>query len=366
MAKLPECVVTFAQNDENLKTYEKMRDYYNHYCFATMNKTVGDFDASVTLSEKEDKMNKALISEVERVGGVSKVEGISFEAWSTNPTVKWATFAVVNAMIDAIIPDTVIRDLGLFCEMKQVGYGEVAEFELAPNGLFAVTEAGNAIRRSFNKKQFNVSKTLQAINHQVTVEVALYKVLAGKESLAKFVNKAILSIERQMSFDAYDALNNLVTNGSFPASLKKAGYTVPDLIELCQKVEAYNNGARVAILGTKKALYNVLPNTAVGYHINTDVDNIKIRLIKDFLEYDIVELSQVATGSNYGLKLHDDKLYVMAMNGDKLIKMVIEGSTITNIDQASDNADLTQHATLNKRWGVGVITNSAMGCMTLS
>ena len=366
MAKLPQNIITFAKgNDDVVKVYEQMKDYYFHFMSATEGKKIGDYDASVSLSEKEDKMHKAFLSEIVRLSGCDKPEAMSFEAWSTNPTVKWATFAVVSMMIDAIIPDTIIRSTGIYTDITPVPFGATLDIDIEPNGLYTVSESANANRTSFNKKEFNTTVSLGAVNHQITVETAMYKVLSGVESLAKFVKKAVMSIERQMTCDAYDALANLVNDASFPASLKKSGYTVEDLITLCQTVEAYNNGSKVTIVGTKKALYNVLPSSADGYRIVTDSKSMGISLIRDFFDWDILELPQVATGNNYGLKLDDSKIYVLSTGSQKIIRGVIEGETLANTDNFYDNADLTQHATLNKRWGFSAVTNATMGVMTV-
>ncbi len=364
---LPMNIVKFANGDANiLKTYDRMKDYYFHYMSANMNKKLGDFDASVSLAKKEEEMHKALLAEISRVSGVQRAEGVSLEAWSMNPVVKWATFAVVGMMIDAIIPDSIVKNIGLYTDMRTVGFGETLEIDIAPNSLFTISDASNAQRKGFNKKDFKKTVTLSAVNHHITVETALYKVLAGKESLAEFMRKAAYSMERAMTADAYDALNALVDNGSFPAALTVSGYDTQDLLELCETVRAYNNGAKPAIIGTTVALYNVLPDAAKGYRINTDSENMGIQIIRNFFDYDIIVLPQVATGSNYGLKMKNDRLYVMSTGVDKILKGVLEGQTLSNADNFYDNADLTQHATLNKRWGFASVTNATMGVLKFS
>lgn len=105
-----------------------------------MGKKIGGYDASVSLAEKEAKMNEALLSEVERISGMKRPEGVTIEAWSANPSVKWAVPTVANIMIDAIIPETIIRSFGLYTDIKYVGYGEVAQFDVEPNALFTVSE----------------------------------------------------------------------------------------------------------------------------------------------------------------------------------------------------------------------------------
>ena len=363
-----ESIVTFAGgNEKALDTYKGMRDYYFHYMSAVEGKKgYGDYDSSVSLDEKEQKMHNALLAEVERVGGCPRGD-MSFEAWSMSPQVKWATFAVVNAMIDAVLPDTIIKSIGIYTEMYTVGFGETLELEVQPNSLFAVSKSANAQRTGFNKKQFAINTTLQAVNHQITVQTQLYKVLSGKENLARFVRKAVLSVETAMHKEAYQTLSALVANGSFPAALQLGGYTADDAITLAQTVEAYNNGAKVAFLGTKKAIYQMLPDASKGYRMITDATNPQINIVRGIFDWDIIEIPQVATGDDktYGLALDDHKVYVMSLGAEKPIKGVLEGATLTNSNDFYDTADLSSNATMNKRWGFFAASNTVMGVITV-
>lgn len=364
MTKLPINVVQFA--GEHTDIYEGMRDYYFHYMSEVAKKDLGAYDKTVSLPAKEEKMNKALLSETNRIAGTAMPEGMSFQAWSTNPQVKWATFQTAGMMIDAIIPDTIIKSIGVYTDIKYVGFGETATFDIQPNSLFTVSQGANAQRTTFRQKQFKTSKTLVPVNHTVTVEVALYKVLSGQESLAEFVRKAVISIETAMTKDAYSALTALVDNANFPAALEASGYTQATLLNLCEKVTAYNHGNKATIIGTTTALSNVLPSQANGYRIVTPSENMGIQLIRNFFDYDILVLPQIASGSNYGLALADNKIYVMSTSSDKIIKGAIEGQTISNSNDFYDNADLTSNATMNKRWIFEAVSNSTMACVTLS
>lgn len=363
---LMENITKFANGDQNaIDTYNGMRDYYFHYMSAVEGKQgYGDYDTSVSLDAKEEKMHKALLSEVERVSGCPR-GNMGFEAWSMSPQVKWATFAVVGAMIDAVLPDTIIKSIGIYTDIHTVGFGETLEFEVQPNSLFTVSQSSNSQRKGFNKKQFAINETLQAVNHQITVQTALYKVLSGKENLARFVRKAVVSVETAMNLDAYNTLKNLIANASFPAALKVSGYSADDAITLAQTVEAYNNGAKVSFIGTKKAIYQMLPDASKGYRMITDASNPQINIVRGVFDWDIVELPQVATGNAYGLALDDDKVYVMSTGAEKIIKGIIEGETLTNADNYYDTADLTSSATMNKRWAFGATSNTIMGVITV-
>lgn len=309
-------------------------------------------------------MNEALLSEVERISGMKRPEGVTIEAWSANPSVKWAVPTVANIMIDAIIPETIIRSFGLYTDIKYVGYGEVAQFDVEPNALFTVSEAGNAQRTTFKQKQFRGSKNVIPVNHDVTVYVSLYRVLCGQESLAEFVRKAVISVETLMTVDAYSALNALVAGASYPAALVKTGFTKDNALKLAQTVEAYNN-AKPVFVGTALALSEMLPDSAEGYRINADANDMRIQLMKNYYGYDLMVLPQVATGKNFGLALSDEKIYVMSPSVDKVLKMAIEGNSMLNSNDYFDTANLNSNATLNKRWGVEAVSAAVMGVINL-
>jgi len=356
-------VIKFANGHEDV--YEGFRDYYFHFMSEVEGKKYGDFDREYTLAEKDKKMHEALLSEIERVSG-SKRGDMTIEMWAMNPQVRFAFDVVVANMIDAILPETIVKSIGLYTEVKNVGYGENAHFTIEPNSIYTVSESAEAKRRSFNKKEYAIDATISAVNHQITVSVELYKVLSGVESLARFVRKAVISMETQMSVDAYRALQTVIADGNFPAQLKIAGYDVDKLIGLCQTVQAYNEGAKPVIVGTKRAIYQMLPDASKGYRLITDAENPKINIVRGFFDWDIVELDQVATGKNYGLVLDDKKLYVLSTGADKLIKGVIEGGATSYTDRPLDNADLSQRTTLNKRYAFECVSNAVMGVVTLN
>ncbi len=70
-------------------------------------------------------------------------------------------------------------------------------------------------------------------------------------------------------------------------------------------------------------------------------------------------IPQVADWSSpFKLLLDDTRLYVVSPSANKIIKLVLEGSTMSNVDAPFANANLTQAATLFKSWGAAVATNA--------
>jgi len=274
---------------------------------------------------------------------------------------------VVNQIIDMILPDSLIDSVGMYTDVKSIDWGDSAAFEIKPRDLFVVSKAGKGMRTAEVHKQFEGTVTLIPVLRELSVQVSLYKVLAGKESLGDFVAKVVRSLESEMARDVYTTFNTAMTNLSTTGStkLKYAGYNQSDLITLCQKVSAFNGGQKAVVIGTPVALLSVLPNDA-NYRYTLESDYVKIGYINTMASYDIMALPQVADWvTPFSLLLDDTRLYVVSPSSNKLVKLVIEGTTVSNVNTPFQNANLTQNATLYKSWVAGVATNSIAGLMTL-
>ena len=238
MYKIPSNVKTFAAGNEDL--YVKFLDYWNHSrsingdkaaSFQTV-KFVDGKEVPITFSEKEEEMNKALKAEIMRYAGISNMGDFPVETWANHPTLKWAAFAIVSALIDMVLPDALIQSTGLYADVRAVGFGDSASFEIKPRDLFMVSKHGKAQRYAQQQKQFNGQVTLLPEMREISVEVSLYKVLAGKESLADFTAKAVKSIEVDMARDVYTTFNTAmgVLDNAGDDALRIAGYTQSNLI----------------------------------------------------------------------------------------------------------------------------------------
>ena len=268
MIKFPSSVLSFAAN--NKIPYEMFANYWNRYVHMNGGKEreYQKLDAKgqpLSFTAMEDQMNEALKAEVARISGVSFDSSISAEQWALNPMVGWATFAVVSAMIDMVLPDALIDSIGLYSDIVNISWADSAAFTIKPRDLFVVSKSSRGQKSTEVHKQFDTTVTVVPEPHQITVQVALYKVLAGKESLAEFTAKAIKSIEAQMAADTYNvfatAMGNLSLVGAATYSyMKVAGYTQDSLVQLAQRVQAWNGGAKPVLAGTLRALAYLLPD----------------------------------------------------------------------------------------------------------
>ena len=369
--RIPNNILMFAGQD-NLAVYEMFGDYWNHY--RSMNGKEGleyqthDGEGnSISFSEKEELMNAALRREIVRKAGIVGFDEFPLEQWSTHPTLTWATFAVVSALIDMIIPDTIIDTIGMYTEVRTIGWGDSAAFDIKPRDLFVVGKAGRAQRSSEVHKQFDGQMTVVPEMRQITVQVSMYKVLSGLESLAEFVTKMVRSLETQITVDTYNVFNTAMEAlpSTATTGLQVSGYTQASLVRLAQQVTAWNGGAKAIVCGTQLALVNVLPDDA-NYRYFLESDFAKIGYVRTAFGLDVLALPQVADRTTpFGTVLDNSNLYILSPSSQKLVKLVFEGSTLSNTTGTFANANLTQNATIWKSYGAAIATNAVAGIITL-
>lgn len=367
-AKLPNEVLKFAKTDDSKKLYFQAMDYYNHYLHDVMGNEKVQFSKNdgagnpISLADKEARLNHALLSEVAKF---SQVPEESLRAnpmvYSNMPSVVYATFAIVSTTVDAILPQSIIESTGAYTEVRTIGYDDTAVFNIRPRDLFAVSLHGHKQRQGELHKQYSSQVVLNPENHEISVYVDMYRVLCGEESLGEFMVKVARSIETEIAYDAFTALETAVE--AIPTTpqnlaLRATGYSQETLIELGNRVQAWNFGRRPIILGTKLALSHVLPDDA-NYRYLLDSDYVRIGYMRTAFGFDLMELPQVADWSTpYNTLLNDNRLYIIAPSSDKIVKLVFGGDTITTTSGVFDYANLVQTGTMMKAWKVGVATNS--------
>jgi hypothetical protein len=363
--KLQNHIITFANGDTEL--FDLFSDYWNHYCAENKIGKKRFYDEHASLDEKDAVLNKMLREKIIERSGVGYANSDNVAEWFTHPLIRHETFAVVGALIDSVLPQTIIDSIGMFTEVRTGGFGDSFTFDIEPRDLFVVSRGGRAQRVGQNHRQFRGQEAIIPENHIMTVSVYLYKVLSGQESLASLIVKAVRSIETQMALDAYNAFKTAMdaTDTTADTGLQVSGYSQDELVGLAQRVGAWNNSQPV-IVGTQRALQTVLPDDA-NYRYSLGDDYMTVGFVRVAFGYDVMVMPQVADYSTeFGLAIDDDRIWILSPASDKIIKLCLEGSMLSYSDGAFDNANLTQGATMQKAWGVGVATNALGGLITLS
>lgn len=347
-------VKAFAESSPEL--YTMFKDYFEH---TQANKGIqGKVFSAKSISDKETAINKAFCAELEK--RVPR-QGLDDAHYAQNAMVKSFADAIVDTLIDMILPETLLQSVGLIADIRFVEWGDSANFELENNALFNVSQAGYRQKNAIFQKLENTTATIAPIAHEVSVILSLFEVLTGRQSIAKYIMKATKSIESQMLYEAYTAFTTAVTAGSVPSALKITNYAEKDAISLAEKVTAWNQGKKAVYVGTPVALKSLLPSNS-NYRYTLNDEFVKLGYIPQFNTYDVVPMEQIAdyASTTYGLKLDDTKIFVVSPASDKVVKIVV-GGTLSNTSGTFENANLAQTGSIMKAYSVATITNSIAG-----
>jgi hypothetical protein len=374
MAKMTNAILQFSESSEDMKNmFIAFEDLWHHYRSNLDSRDryakKFEYDSTKSLPEKEDKLNKLMIKNIVARSGVNYAREDNLGEWFLEPRIRFQTFALVGSLIDMILPETVIDSIGLYTSVENIGWGDSASFEIKPSDLFTVSKSGKNQRHAEVKKQYNGLVTVIPEMREITVAVNLYKVLAGKESLAEFTMKAVKSLETRVTLDAYTlfaatmaAINSTTTTGLQVTT----GYTQAALVRICQQVEAWNFGAKPVIVGTQLALSSVLPDDANYRYFLDNSEYATLGYVRTAFGYDTMVMPQVADfTTQFALSISNSYLWVISPATQKLLKLVFEGNTISFTDDSFDNSNTTIKSTLKKAYGLGLATNAVAGVIDL-
>lgn len=366
MVKLSNAVLNFtADSAERRAGYESFTEYYETY---KAGKTVND--AGVSFAEMNKTMLQLFTDEIERLSGKKLTEYTDAVQYFSFPDVRQATFTVVGMLTDLIIPDALVKHLGMISEIRNGGWGETLKIELQPRDLFVVSKNGRNRRKADITRYYRGETTIVPEPRSITVGISLYDVLTGKYSLAEMVARAAQSLEVAVARDIYfafsAAMEALPTTGT--NALAVNGWSTEGFVKLVAKIEAWNGGAKAIAIGTKLSLSKVLPeSTNARILIGNDQALVTVGYLREYFGTTLMELNQIADyTTEYAVLFPDNRIYVICPGIDKPVKVFFEGSTTANNEDSYSNANLLQTGTLHKSWGVGIATSALAGMIKLS
>jgi len=299
-------------------------------------------------SKNKDMMQTAFMAEVENKANVAR-EGMDFNAWANHPSVKWASMAIVDKSVRAIIPTVVLSALDVFAGITTAERGDVVKFEASPRGYYVNSLGGRGERESLRQRKFAAEKMVAPTEHIVTVHHKMYNVLAGKDNIADFMGWVIATVRSDMYADAIAALNTgleAIPTGTMHIS---GVFDVKQLLTAAEQIKYLNGGVTPVIAGSSVALVDVVPDSVSGYRLNVDGEgNGKIGALKEIMGCPILPLDN-AVGKDGKLILPGDRLYIVSPSQDKLVKGVYV-TTLTNQNDYFANADLTSDYTIRLEW----------------
>lgn len=240
-------------------------------------------------------------------------------------------------------------------DYRNVAQGDKNLFIVKDANLFVVSEIAQGtqgIRRQrlTGEEAVSIPTSVKAVR----IYEELNRVLSGRVDFNEMIDKVAESFRQQLMNDIYSVWDGVTSDQLggvtyFPAA---GSYSEEDLLDLIEHVEAAAGGKRATIIGTKKALRNLIESVQG----NTARDEMHLNgFYGYFFGTPCVAVPQRHKIGTTQFVLDDNCLTILA-GDEKPIKVVREGNPIMLLGDPTQNADFTQEYFYAEQFGVGVVT----------
>lgn len=275
--------------------------------------------------------------------------------------------AVIAQVINATLPMTMSsRFADTFMELHHVGWGDTARFIVDSNELYQVNELAEGIHRGALQPIYNNEVVVNPQPVEIAVSIDWYLLASRKFDIGVWAAKIARSFENYVLAKSIAALLG-ATNG-LGVGYTANGVDTKSFGTLVQRVSAANGGAAVYTLGTSVALASLLPST-VGLQYGLGVEMTKNGFLDKYLGSPVIAIDQainpLTINTSASLMIPDDKIFLVAANAYKPLKVVMEGNEITLTDLPEYTSDRTYTFSVKVRLGISCILGSKHGVINL-
>lgn len=265
------------------------------------------------------------------------------------------------SLIEQLLGATVIEGLQeddyfmALVDFRNVAEGDKNLFVVKDSNLFVVAEAADGtqgIRRQRlgGATEVEIPTTLKVVR----IYEELRRILAGRVDFNELVDLVAESFKKRLLDDIYGLWDKVSADelGGEIYFPEAGAYDEDELLDMIAHVEAAAGGKTATIMGTKKALRQLVPSiVADGY--KDDMYN--MGYAGKFYGTPVIVTPQRHKVGTTEFVLPDNVITIIA-GDDKPIKLVYEGQPLVIFGDPLLNADLTQEYFYAERYGLGIVT----------
>jgi len=271
-------------------------------------------------------------------------------------------FEILEEIVNETLQEGLKSQFDGFAEYRNLAWGDENLFKVPVKNIFRVSlvsDGNGNIRRQRLRdgQEFAVSLDTYAIK----IGEDFHRFLAGRVQWSELMGLIAESFQRELTKRIYRAL--LASYGRYNGTYHMSGnLQEKDLVELAMHIEA-RTGEKVAVYGTKLALRQLAPSNIteamndarnkVGYY--GQIAGIELREIEQSHDYDTDTFV-----------IDNSMLLVLPQSADKMVKIVNEGDSIIQDQQAGVSSDMMQEYFIANRFGVAIITTKVFGFIKLA
>lgn len=278
---------------------------------------------------------------------------------------RYDIYDIIIEAADEIVPRNVIDRLGQFAEIKVVGQGQKAMFKKGVGKMRAkkfLTQVGlSGVYETFRLDNSTFELAAHAIGGGATVDFE--RMLDGNESLVECMQVLTEGLQDAIFIEVQRALRAAYDASDRPPANKATANTfnAATMANLCAVVKAYGQGATIfappEFIAAMGADAIVAPTTNYhGIYAPDDIDSIhNTGLIHIFRGCPIVEIPQSFVDTDNKTTWIDPQMaYILPTGGEKVVKVVLEGSTQVYDFQNRDNS---YEVYMYKKMGCAILCN---------
>lgn len=279
-------------------------------------------------------------------------------------------------IVEQILERTVVEGLqesdyfNAMVDFRNTALGDLNEFEVENNNLFFVSETAEGTQ-GIRRQRIDGYTSVQIPTTLKVVKIydEMNRVLAGQIDFNKMIARVGESMKRRLLDDVYTLWINATAaemggTAYFPAA---GAYDEDAMLETVAHVEAAAGGKPATIIGTAKALRNLVPgNGALSNEAKQDMYS--TGFYGYFYGTKMVRLPQRHKINSTDFVFDDNTLIIVA-GDDKPIKCVREGSPLIIQGDPLSRADLTHEYLFADRYGMGLVLaggNAGIGKYVIS
>lgn len=275
-------------------------------------------------------------------------------------------FSVVSQALPVMITSTVNYMFMDVADVKNIGWGDTAHFKVASKDIFTVNKIGLGNKRGAVQRLYSEDITVNPIAREITIGLDWYQLVSGRYDFGDWMYRVGLSYATDITKSIYDQIDSAY--GSLPAPLALGSFTDANWTNISQRVSLANGNMPVYALGTIAALGAVIPSN----------DYLKMELGQEFADVGylgkykgtgLLRVPQVLVPNTVNTTLQfgidDNRIYFIALDADKPVKIVFEGSVLTNQEDSTQTADGQMIITVKNKYESRLASASVFGIIDI-
>lgn len=276
-------------------------------------------------------------------------------------------YAIVSAVQTVLTPAVTIALTGAYNEVRNIGWGETAEFNVESNEPLIVTKGAEGIRFGGMQHKARYTKTINTETLEINFETDWYLVASGKADFGLMFFRASQGFASYFTVEAYNSLATYALQ--VPAYLRATGFTTENIDSLMMAVQGANNGALPSLVGTLPALRSVVPDNDF-FKMGVGEEWIKNGYVGVHADMPLVKMTNLInpvtmnSATTASFLFNNDRLFVLPFVGKRPIKTVFEGDMYTVNLSSIETADKTEKAVMKYRAKVDYIPECLIGMLT--